>query len=216
MCGPFVLAFSLTIPKDGGSLTRALRVMGLHNGGRILGFAVLGTVFGLVGSFVNLASRTAGLDGVAGLVGGVLMIIWAIDQVRTGHAAGWVERWSLLSVGPMRRWMQSLRTNKNPLSGFLSGLLLAAHPCGLLFGLLLTAAASGSWWHGGLTLLAFGVGTIPAMISVAMAGYYGRKRLTGRWASYVTAALIGLSGILFALRGLAVNGIIPEVNPWLF
>jgi hypothetical protein len=216
MCGPFVLAFSMTIPKEGTALGRALRIIGLHNAGRILGFTILGALFGMVGSFVNMASKTAGLDGLAGIVGGALMIVWAVDQARTGHGGARLERWSIMSVGSVGQWMKVLRNRGTSLSSFLSGLLLSIHPCGLLFALLLTAAATGSWWHGGLTLVVFGIGTIPAMVSVALAGFYGRKRLTGRWASYATAILIGLSGILFALRGLAVNGIIPEVNPWLF
>ena len=216
MCGPFVLAFSLTIPKEGRGLGRALRMITLHNAGRILGFSILGAIFGLVGSFVNLASKTAGVEGVAGIIGGGLMVVWAIDQARTGHGAAAIERWSILSIGSMGKWMKSLRQKTSSVSSFASGLLLSVHPCGLLFGLLLTAAATGAWWRGGLTMLLFGVGTIPALVSVALAGFYGRRRLTGRWASYATAALIGLSGILFALRGLSVNGIIPEVSPWLF
>lgn len=216
MCGPFVLAFSLALPKNEQPLRKTLALIGLHNGGRILGFTALGALFGLIGSFVNLAAKTAGFDGFAGILGGALMIVWAIDQARTGHGAARIERWSLMNVPLVRRWMKNLRTQRTATSSFLSGLLLAAHPCGLLFALLLTAASSGSWWHGGLTLLLFGIGTIPAMVSVALAGFYGRKRLTGRWASYATAFLIGASGLLFALRGLAVNGIIPGVNPWLF
>jgi sulfite exporter TauE/SafE len=144
------------------------------------------------------------------------MIVWAIDQARTGHGAQQLERWSPMSIRPVRRWLHTLRGRKNGLSTFLAGLILGFHPCGLLFALLLTAAATGSWWRGGITLVAFGLGTIPALVSVALAGFYGRQRLTGRWASYATALLIGLSGVLFALRGLAVNGLIPDVNPWLF
>ena len=62
----------------------------------------------------------------------------------------------------------------------------------------------------------FGVGTVPALASVAAAGVWGGTGIRGRTFANVAAALIGLSGILFALRGLAANGWIPHVNMWLF
>lgn len=216
MCGPFVLAYSIRLSDENLAIARPWAMIGGHNLGRIMGFALLGMLFGLVGSFVNLASETAGVDGVAGIVGGGLMIAWAIEQLRTGHAGSGLERWSLMNSKPVKAWMRTLKTRASWTSSFLSGLVISIHPCGLLFALLLAAASSGSWWHGGLVLVLFGVGTVPAMVSVALAGFYGRKRLSGRWANYAMATLIGLSGMLFALRGLAINGLVPAVNPWLF
>jgi sulfite exporter TauE/SafE len=215
MCGPFAFAFSLNLARHNGP-SHPLRWIALHNAGRLLGFTVLGGVFGLIGSFVNLAAKTQGLDGVAGIGGGLLMMVWAVQQLRTGHAMSGVERFSPMTRGPVRRWLMRLTRARTNLSSFVSGVLLSTHPCGLLFALLLAAAAAGTWWRGGLTLLAFGLGTLPAMVSIALAGFYGRQHLRGRWANYASAVLIGLSGLLFALRGLSVNGLIPEVNPWLF
>ncbi|PSR22265.1 MAG: sulfite exporter TauE/SafE family protein [Sulfobacillus acidophilus] len=174
-------------------------------------------LFGLVGSFVNLAAHSAGIDGISGIVGGILMMAWAVRILGAPHAANPLQRWSISTLAPVQHWIQSSRaTLPHSLSSFMSGLLLSAHPCGLIFSMLLTASATGSWWLGGLTLTLFGVGTVPAMMSVALAGLFGRQHVTGGWATYATASIIGLSGILFALRGLSVNGLIPDVNPWLF
>lgn len=222
MCGPFVLSFSIAAtPKEGSGREHHVRnlvlVHGAHNLGRVLAFGVLGAIFGAVGSFVNAAAHIAGMQAAAGMIGGALMILWAIDQWRTGHGGGSVERWSLLRVPLIGKALIRLsKPGGGPLAALGAGFILGFHPCGLLFAVLLSAAASGSWHSGLLTLLAFGVGTVPSLAIVATAGWLGRKRLTSRTFSYLAAILMGASGLLFALRGMAFNGWIPSVNPWLF
>ncbi len=223
MCGPFVLAFGLSTRVAGGSAPglrarlRALLPVHLsHNAGRILAFTLLGAVFGWIGAFVDTVARLTGVEAAAGLVGGAAMLAWAVDEVRTGHGGGFMERWSLLRAPALQRRLRQTLGRRDPWGAFLSGGLLGLHPCGLLYIMLLSAAATGRAVSGGLVLLAFGVGTVPALLTVATAGTLGGARLRGRAFSYLAAALIGASGLLFALRGMAVNGWIPEVNPWLF
>ena len=221
MCGPFVLAFSLSLGGNQEDANQSLRrrVLGLHlahNGGRVLSFTVLGGLFGALGSFVNTISSATGVDAVAGLIGGLLMILWAVDQVRTGHGAGFMERWSVMSLAPFRRALHGLMRKKTPGAAFAAGILLGFHPCGLIFAMLVSAAATGSIFHGALVLLLFGLGTIPALLAVAALGWFGYNRLRSRSFSYVAAALIAVSGVLFMLRGMAINGWIPNVNPWIY
>ncbi|CAB1129659.1 Sulfite exporter TauE/SafE family protein [Candidatus Hydrogenisulfobacillus filiaventi] len=217
MCGPFVLAFSLAL--EGGDRTAGQRVLPLflaHNAGRIATFTVLGAVFGGVAHYVNLAARLTGVEAAAGFAGGAVMIGWAVATARSGSAAGSWERWSLLGIPAVGRWLQRLYRTRRPGDAFLAGAVLGLHPCGLIFTVLLAAAAAASALTGGLTLAAFGIGTVPALLSVATAGWYGRRRLKGPGYTRLAAGLIGLSGLLFVLRGMAVNGWIPDWNPWLF
>ncbi len=226
MCGPFVMAYSLSLDPQkniAGELTlrrkftRTLLYAHLpHNLGRIFSFTLLGIMFGAIGSFVDVAAKTAGVQAVAAFLGGGIMIAWAVDELRTGHGAGFLERWSLLNFKPLQARLRQAMNRHDPLGAFLAGILLGLHPCGLLFAMLISASASGSAIQGGLTMLAFGIGTVPALLTVAAAGFYGRRRLQGRAFSYVAAALIALSGILFILRGMVINQWIPSVNPWLF
>lgn len=221
MCGPFVLSFSVAASTPNTSLERPAaaamwQLQGVHNAGRVLSFAVLGGVFGAMGSFVNTVARIAGLQTAAGIIGGTFMILWAIEQWRTGHGGALFERFSLLRIAPLSRLLSKLARTSDLPAAFLSGAILGFHPCGLLFAVLLSAAASGSWLHGFTALLAFGLGTVPALLIVAAAGWYGRRRFSQRRFSHMAAVLMAVSGLLFTLRGLANNGWIPSVNPWLF
>lgn len=221
MCGPFVLSFSLALTSESGTRTRfrllsMLRMHLAHNLGRITVFVLLGIVFGSLGSFVNTAARTTGFQAAAGFIGGALMILWAIDEFRTGHGAGFLERWSILKYSPIQNLFRRITGNKGFFAAYVSGFILGFHPCGLIFAMLISAAATGSAHGGGLVMLLFGIGTVPSLLTVAMAGWYGRKRLTGRAFSYLAATLMAVSGVLFILRGLAVNDWIPSVNPWIF
>ncbi len=222
MCGPFVLAFSMSSQSRLESLGithSPRRVLGnhlAHNVGRILSFTILGAIFGALGHFVNTAGRVAGVDTAAGILGGVMMLFWAFDELRTGHGGGFMEKWSLLQWGPIKKTFRRLMASPSPKTSFFAGLILGIHPCGLIFAMLLSAASTASPLSGALILLVFGIGTTPALLSVAIAGWYGRKRLKGRKFTYIAAGLVAISGIIFMLRGFAVQGWIPEVNPWLF
>lgn len=221
MCGPFVMAFSLSAGYDktrpGGSfLVHVWTGHGPYNLGRIATFTVLGALFGILGSFVDSAAHLRGLQAAAGLFGGGLMIWWAAEEFRTRHAGAWLERLSLLRLPLTRQWFSRLSRQRRPVASLLSGSILGLHPCGLLFAMLFSAAASGSALQGGLILFAFGLGTLPSLLAVAVMGWYGRKRLRGIAFTYLAASLVGASGVLFILRGLASNGWVPKVNMWLF
>ena len=221
MCGPFVMAYSLSAGYDKSNpassfISHVWRGHAPYNIGRILTFTLLGAIFGLFGSFVDSAAHIRGMQAAAGFLGGGLMMWWAIEELRTRHAGAFLERFSLIQLPVIRGWFQRLSGHKRPVASFLSGSILGMHPCGLLFAMLFSAAATGSALCGGLVLLAFGVGTTPSLLAVAIMGWYGRRRLRGVAFTYATASLVGLSGVLFILRGLASNGFVPKVNMWLF
>jgi sulfite exporter TauE/SafE len=62
-----------------------------------------------------------------------------------------------------------------PQDGLLLGRVLGFLPCGFLYGALAVAAASGSALRGALAMLAFGLGTVPSLVVVGVAGQaFGR------------------------------------------
>jgi sulfite exporter TauE/SafE len=96
---------------------------------------------------------------------------------------------------------------------FLLGMLLGFLPCGLLYPLLIQAAASSSFFAGSLIMALFGLGTIPAMMSFGFLVTRLRPKL--RLVLYrISAVLIILLGARTLLRGMAFNGWIPMGRFW--
>ncbi|MBL4615724.1 MAG: sulfite exporter TauE/SafE family protein [Magnetovibrio sp.] len=63
------------------------------------------------------------------------------------------------------------------LRGYGLGVALGFIPCGLLYGALAAAAASGDWLTGVFAMVAFWLGTVPALFGLGLAG----GALLGRW-----------------------------------
>jgi len=69
-------------------------------------------------------------------------------------------------------------------SGYPLGVALGFLPCGFLYGALAAAASTGDPWLGAAGMLAFGCGTVPALVAVGVAGQVARRR----WQRGVTVA----------------------------
>ncbi|MDH5580221.1 MAG: sulfite exporter TauE/SafE family protein, partial [Betaproteobacteria bacterium] len=74
------------------------------------------------------------------------------------------------------------------------GALWGFLPCGLVYSALAVAATSGSAAGGALIMLAFGLGTLPAMVAATLLGTALLRRLSGA----KTRTVAGLLMLLFA------------------
>jgi len=208
MCGPLAAASALA----GGSAARArgrapgpalaLWQAGYH-GGRVMTYACIGALLGAVGSVWTLRAALAPVQRWVWVVAGALMIVMGLAAAgaplfsRLGRGiesgagvatSGWFARafgW-LAARGP---WAAV------PL-GMLNGLL----PCGFLLSIEASALASGSALLGGLTMLAFGLGTVPALAGFgAASGLLGVRGRT--WLLYVGGAVVIALGVTYIVRG---------------
>ena len=79
-------------------------------------------------------------------------------------------------------------------------------PCGMVYSVLLAAMLTGSPWSGAAVMLAFGLGTLPALLAIGMAGARLRSWVKARGVR-VTCGLIvlafGVLGLIRAGDGLA-------------
>ena len=192
MCGPLALA----LPSAGQN--RADYVVGriLYNTGRILTYAAMGAVFGLIGKTFALAGFQRGVSIVAGL------FILAT-------ALGWYHLASP-SFGFLRGTWSKLIAQRTRSALFGIGLLNGLLPCGLVYVALAGAAATGSAVGGSLFMVFFGLGTFPAMLAVSLSGKLIHTSLRQKFQRMVPATLAALS-ILFILRGVSLG--IPYVSP---
>jgi sulfite exporter TauE/SafE len=157
MCGPVASAIC-TRPKSSLSF----------NAGRIVTYAALGAVagaFGAMAPFFAVALRP----------------IAAILLVGLGlHLAGVSTLFTKVEKLGLPLWKRIAPLTQKPLHTALLGAIWGFVPCGLVYAALSVAAMAGGAAAGALTMLAFGVGTLPVMGAVAAATTAARGMLRFR------------------------------------
>ncbi len=191
MCGPFVLAQTVSRleARPAAQMREMHRLAGAalvpYHLGRATTYAALGAA---------AAALAAGTIHVTGLrwVSAALLILAALFflgyglRAVGGRWAGW-QRLRLLpgdvGINPLtrrlHRFVGPLFARPVSWRGYLLGVSLGFLPCGLLYGGLAAAAASGQPLAGALAMLAFTAGTIPALIAVGIAGHVAGQRFRG-------------------------------------
>jgi sulfite exporter TauE/SafE len=197
MCGPLAMA----LPTAGAS--RSGYVLGrlAYNAGRLLTYGLLGVLFGLAGQ----AAFMAGLQRWVSLALGVAIL------------AGWLVSRRVALNTPVVRFVAVLKAGMGQLlgrRGWLSlGLLGALNgllPCGLVYVACAGAASTGAAGAGAAYMLAFGLGTVPVMLALSLAGRSLQRALRLRLPRIIPVCLVGLS-LLLILRGLSLG--IPFLSP---
>jgi sulfite exporter TauE/SafE len=192
MCGGIAAALGSGNPSARHSPVRGLGDQLLFNGGRILSYAIAGTIAGgasfLLGSLIDIPAWTAILRIATGLVmvaiGLQLAINWrGLRHIETLGGKLWRRLSPLLG---------RLLPVRSPGAALGVGMLWGWLPCGLVYTMLLAAAVSGSAATGGALMLAFGAGTLPAMVGLGLSAG-GLNRLLGQRAMRRTAGALLLA-----------------------
>jgi sulfite exporter TauE/SafE len=166
MCGG--IAGSLGALSGMGSRSAAWPAL-QFNLGRLLGYAVLGAlaagILGAAGEIMALKPVGKWLRGLTALmvllIGLRFLLDWrGLDVIEKGGSVLW-RRIMPLAVRISQRHDWIGRLGLGVCWGFL--------PCGLVYTVLVTAASTGSAVAGGATMLAFGAGTLPAMLGLTLA-----------------------------------------------
>lgn len=172
-----------------------------YNLGRVATYGALGLVFGLVGRSLALVGVQRWVSialGVALLVG-VLAARVDVFRLPMLGAGTWVKT-------AMGRWLRRRGFGALAILGALNGLL----PCGLVYVACFGAAATGHVVTAIEYMLVFGLGTVPMMLGLGLAG----AALQGPWRLRIQKAIpfcLGLVAVLLILRGLGLG--IPYLSP---
>ena len=201
MCGGIAGVLSLSIPggRQAGSVRQALYGLS-YNLGRIFSYGLAGTLAaGISFETVTIVSPEAGLL--------FLRTFSAVVLVSMGlYLAGWFPSFAFIEQAgkPLWRWLEPLTRKllplKSPLSALAYGAVWGWLPCGLVYSVLLYSASSGTPLQGGLTMIMFGLGTLPAMLSVTLASRWLlalRKNPTAKQMLGVFVVVLGLASLLY-------------------
>lgn len=198
MCGP--LAFAAPINRT----TTKTAVWGTltYNFGRIATYSYLGFLLGLIGIgqtwiyAIQLISMLTGLAFIGSAIFGSLenSLVW---------------RPIIKKIGALSAKLFPIVKKSNPrFRPFLFGLINGLLPCGMVYLALLHGLSGSSLLETILSMLFFGLGTLPVMFFIPLIGQERFYRLFPRQTQKILLIFIGL---LLILRGFGLG--IPYVSP---
>ncbi len=200
MCGP--IALSLPLNQKSGT-TRILSGM-IYNLGRVLTYIMLGLIFGLLGLGIHLW----GFQQWVSICAGAMMILSVgFPVIFHGRKVTGVFDHLFSGLKGLFGRFFGIRSYLSTLGiGLLNGLL----PCGLVYVALAGALVSNSPAQGGIYMMLFGLGTIPALLAISLLGNFISLAFR-RSVQKAIPFLVILIGILFVLRGMNLG--IPYISP---
>ncbi len=201
MCGPIALSMGLTKKQTANFYLQNLT----YQFGRILTYALLGGILGIVGEGFQLA----GFQKYLTILVGLMLIIMALFSFGGKDFASKIPFLSnfLLKV---KISLSKLLQKSDYKSRFLTGILNGFLPCGMVYMALTASLAAGGIWQSALFMVLFGLGTFPFMFTVVIIGNLMTQAFRIKVLKIIPVLMIILGG-LFILRGMEIG--IPYVSP---
>lgn len=165
MCGSVIGALTLSLPSEiRESQTKMFPYVFNYNLGRLLSYGIAGAIVGL------LSSPLAIIDGYL-----ILRYVSVVIMIGMGlYLAGWFPKFAHMERmgAPIWRWLQPIGQKLLPVrklsQAFYLGIVWGWLPCGLVYAALAVAATAGEPVKAGLVMLAFGAGTLPAVMGAGL------------------------------------------------
>ena len=205
MCGGIATALG-TAP---GGRARIL----LYQLGRIGSYSIAGACVGALGAAAGFAFAISRWSEVLRLATAIMVVVIGLDIAFSGSGrARWLrtpERWGALLWRRMAPLARSTRQVPPALRALAVGFLWGWLPCGLVYSVLLAAAVSGGALGGAATMVAFGLGTLPAMAGFSLLGTR-LPRPEGALARVLGAVLVACGLWTAAVPIAALSGAAPH------
>lgn len=192
MCGP--LALGLPGSADQNRWFYVGQRL-LYNFGRVITYTMLGGFIGVLGQLINFTGFQRWFSIIAGIFIVLIVLVpklhaWASKAEATPAHYFSKIKGPVLELYRKGGWLPMLTI------GLLNGLL----PCGFVYMAMVTAVTAGSIQMSMLFMLAFGLGTIPAMFTVSMLGKVVSLKWRMRIQKMVPVGML-VVGLLLIVRG---------------
>jgi sulfite exporter TauE/SafE len=176
------------------------------NAGRILSYTLLGGAIGALGSALTLSPE---INGILTLVASVVMILLGLQMLRLLPA---LTRYLPTMPKAFGHFIHDFAERDANGGAFVLGASTFFLPCGFTQALQLYVLAKGSFTVGTLTMLAFSLGTLPALLSLSAMSSLASGGLQRHFLKFAGAAVIVL-GIANIQYGLVLTGSAMNVAP---
>lgn len=168
---------------------------------------------GRIATYAALGAVAGGIAAMSTFFAVALRPLAAIALVGLGlHLAGITNVFSKVEKLGTPVWKRIAPLTKKPLHSTILGALWGFVPCGLVYAALAVAATTGSALYGAVSMLAFGLGTLPVMGTIAALAGSVATRFVARPLVRRTAGLFVLvlgihqTSLAFAGIDLSVTG----------
>jgi sulfite exporter TauE/SafE len=199
--GGLLVAVAAKYNEASTALTPAQRMKPhiYFNAGRILSYTLLGGAIGALGSALTLSPE---INGVLTLIASVVMILLGLQMLRLLPG---LTRFLPTMPKSFSHLIHDLAERDANGGAFVLGAATFFLPCGFTQALQLYVLAKGSFSIGALTMLAFSLGTLPALLSLSAMSSFASGNVQRHFLKFAGAAVIVL-GIANVQYGLVLTG----------
>ncbi|WP_435138979.1 sulfite exporter TauE/SafE family protein [Formosa sp. A9] len=201
MCGPI----ALLLPVNQSSSTKKFVQIFIYHFGRLLAYAMIGCVFGILGKGLYIF----GLQQKLSIIIGICLIVIVLIPYKTFNKYNASKPiYKVLSrvKSAMGKALQKKTPDTFLTIGFLNGFL----PCGLVYIAVLSSIATAAPLKGSLYMMLFGLGTIPLMTAAVYLGNRLSAFAKQRVQKLIPVFVI-IIAVFFIVRGLGLG--IPYLSP---
>lgn len=202
MCGGLVAAFGLSMKDVSPAKRRGL--IATYHLGRLLSYASLGLVAGLIGTTV-LAPVMVG-NNIPRILLGLVLVFVGMTMLGAPFLTK-LERLGMRfwqALAPLRKKVFPLTTFPRALT---AGLLWGFLPCGLVYGALLIAVVGHDPLTGAVLMFAFGLGTVPMLVATHGTVNWLRNQIGRLRLRQMNGAIMMLSGLAVIIVPIAMTSL---------
>ena len=165
-----------------------------YNSGRALSYMLAGALVAGISS--QFATQNSAFSLFLSFLAGIFMLLVGVYIMRLAATLQWLEK-----LGKTLIWQHLIKLNKylmpidSPLKALGYGALWGWLPCGLVYSALTLAMTSCTAINGALVMLAFALGTFPAMITLGVAAQKLNTLFNHPWTRIILGSVIIWYGI---------------------
>lgn len=187
MCGGLVGALGLK-QRDAGQSSYLLA----YNTGRVISYVIAGLI---VGSFGFWLSRQLGAANFLRYFAAIILILLGLYLGQWFNGLAPIEKLGSHIWKRIQPWSRNFLPIKSNAAAIMVGMVWGWLPCGLVYSALIYASAATTPLMAALTMLCFGLGTLPSMLATGLFSETLTRLVTRRWFRSGTGVLMIAYGV---------------------